>query len=129
MSRAQVTITMECAQDDRGDRPDDNDEDFWPSKDPDAADYVFSENYETQMELAQERMNAWRNGEWEYIGVRAVADIKVPYGRDWITTRIKSPGLWGIESDAGADYLAEVFEEEKATLFEMLASLKEFELA
>lgn len=93
------------------------------------ADYVFSENYETQMELAQERMNAWRNGEWEYIGVRAVADIKVPYGRDWITTRIKSPGLWGIESDAGADYLAEVFEEEKATLFEMLASLKEFERA
>lgn len=42
--------------------------------------------------------------------------------------QIKSPGIWGIESDAGADYIAEVFAEEKATLLEMLESLKDYEV-
>lgn len=128
MTKARITITMECAQDDSSDRPDERDDGFWPSNDPDAAGYVFPENYEDQMHLAQERMAAWTRGDWEYIGVRAVAKIEVPNGRDWIVTRIKSPGLWGIESDAGEDYLAEVFEDEKATLLEMLESLKEYEV-
>lgn len=128
MTKAQITITMECVPDDSNDKPDERDDGFWPSKDPNAAGWVLPENFDSEMEKAQKRMRDWEHGYWQFIGVRAVASIKVPYGRDWIVTRIKSPGLWGIESDAGEDYLAEVFAEEKATLLEMLESLKEYEV-
>jgi hypothetical protein len=36
--------------------------------------------------------------------------------------------VWGIEDDSVRDYLAEVFEAEKAILLELFASLREFEL-
>jgi hypothetical protein len=46
------------------------------------------------------RLKAWRNDEWHFIGIRAKATIKIPYGANpecWITSEIFSPGLWGIE--------------------------------
>ena len=63
-----------------------------------------------------------------YVGVIARASLKIPYGADWITSSIDSPGLWGIEADASEDYLEEVFQEERATLLDMLESLKAFEV-
>ena len=74
---------------------------------------------------------AWHDtgaGDFGFCGIRAVAEIRIPYGNDWIVTTLKSPGLWGIADDSDPDYLAEVFEQEKAILLEMLASLRDFEL-
>jgi hypothetical protein len=66
--------------DDSVDRPDERDEGFWPSKDPRAAGYVNPEDYEAAHEAALERMRAWEDGEWEYVGNIARALIHVPIG-------------------------------------------------
>lgn len=76
----------------------------------------------------EERLAAYKAGEFGFVGVRAVATVKVPYGHDWIVTTIKSPGLWGIESDSAESYLQEVFATERAILLDMLQSLKDWQL-
>lgn len=130
MAKAQITITIEIVPDDNQERPDENDEGFWPSKDPDAAGYVDPDKFDDEWAKAQARMDAWERGDWYYVGVRAKAEIKVPHGRDhWILSTMRSPGIWGIESDSGADYMAEVFGDENVTLLEMLDSLREYEIA
>jgi hypothetical protein len=128
-TRAQVvTIQWERleARDDCNDKPDDRDEGFWPSTDPKAAGYVGPENVERFEELyaaAMERMTAWNEGDWYYIGIVARAHVSIPIGGgSFRTLTLDSAGCWGIESDAG-DYLDEVFEEEKAELLRQLAVL------
>lgn len=71
----------------------------------------------------EERRAEYEAGDFGFIGIQAQAEIHVPHGAGYITETITSPGLWGIESDSGAQYLAEVYEEERAVLFEMLAEL------
>jgi hypothetical protein len=46
----------------------------------------------------------------------------------FITAELRSPGLWGIESDAGDKYFEQVFQDEREILIDMLASLKTFEM-
>lgn len=75
-----------------------------------------------------ERLALYRKGCWHYVGVMAKAEIRIPYGKDFILTEITSPGLWGIESDSGDEYFNSVLKEEKRTLLDMLESLKTFEL-
>ncbi len=75
-----------------------------------------------------DRLAEYRAGDFSFVGVRATALIRVPYGKDFIETRISSPGLWGIESDSGQAYFDEVFQEERKTLLEMLESMHEFEV-
>ena len=60
---------------------------------------------------------------WHMVGVQAVAEIMIPHGDDVrITQTITSPGIWNVESDAG-EHLEEIFEDEKAVLFDMLKTL------
>lgn len=68
-------------------------------------DYARAENY--------------NRGEWSMIGVRAVAEITI----NGISQRIKSPGLWGVESDSDQEYLNEIGREELSQLRDMLAEL------
>lgn len=72
-----------------------------------------------------DRRAAFRRGEFAFVGVRAEVEILIPgHGGDYgIAHHIRSPGLWGIESDAGDDYLGEVFDEECAELEHMLTAL------
>ncbi len=92
-------------------------------------DYLFQDpNYRRQDEA---RLAAWRNDEWHFLGIRARATIRIPYGINpdcWITSEVLSPGLWGIESDSGDPYFEEVYREERAVLIAMLASLKSFDI-
>lgn len=69
------------------------------------------------------RLEQFRQGEFDYIGVRAAVELPIPYGKDRIITRIESPGLWGIESDSGEDYFDSVFQEESTILADMLVEL------
>lgn len=120
-----IRWTMETPRDDSSDRPDERDDGFWPSQDPEACGYVAPEDFTSEMEKATARMAAWEADEWEYVGVVAVAELLIPIGgNSFRIMRIKSGGLWGIESDAG-DYLREVFEEEKASLLAELKTLGE----
>jgi hypothetical protein len=95
----------------------------------DPCDYLFQDpDYREQ---DQARLDAWRNDEWHFVGIRARATVRIPYGINpdcWITSELLSPGLWGIESDSGARYFQDVYREERAILVAMLASLKSFEI-
>ena len=73
----------------------------------------------TNAELDYEQMCALNNGRFEFIGVRACADITIGDTRQ----PIYSGGLWGIESDSEASYLKEVESEELASLRETLYEL------
>lgn len=69
-----------------------------------------------------ERKRAYEAGEWHMIGVRAVA--KTLYVDDDGTgvqgPDIESAGIWGVESDAGEEYLDSLYHDELLQLREML---------
>jgi hypothetical protein len=93
-------------------------------------DYLFQDPQYRQDDEA--RLAAWRNDDWHFVVVRAKATLKFPCGANpdcWITSKLFSPGLWGIESDSGDAYFQEVYQEERAILIDMLASLKTYELS
>lgn len=71
-----------------------------------------------------ERMESLNRGAWCFIGIRASVEVNIPlHGSYAVRQTFHSPGLWGIESDSGKEYLREVFEEESNTLAQMLESL------
>ena len=68
---------------------------------------------------------------WYYMGVRAQAKVTIPSGiKDgWMAEIIiKSPGLWGIESDCGDDYLKEIYQDEVDNLKIMIENLQKGEV-
>ncbi len=67
------------------------------------------------------RMESLCNGDFHFIGIRAEAEIQTSDdGRHWLCNTISSGGLWGIESDSGDDYFAEVERDELAALRDAL---------
>ena len=94
--------------------------DIVPDELPDAS-YLEQEGWE-------DRLEAYQAGEFGFVGIQAVAKIRIPYGKDWILNEVRSPGLWGIEDDSGEDYFESVYEEELNVLRDMLKSLKEIKV-
>ena len=74
-----------------------------------------------------ERLAAYYKGEWHFIGIRAVATIKVAHVCSTTSYQIKSAGLWGIESDSGEGYLNEVYQEECEQLRADIEAMKQAE--
>jgi hypothetical protein len=92
-------------------------------------DYLFQDPAYREQDEA--RLQAWRNDEWYFVGIRARATIKIPYGGNpecWITAELLSPGLWGIESDSGEEYFEQVYRDERDILLGMLDNLKSCEI-
>ncbi len=56
----------------------------------------------------EDRLKAYRNDEFSFIGIRA----KAVYSVRGVLQTVYSGGLYGIESDSGNDYLKEVAQEE-----------------
>lgn len=98
----------------------------------DSADVSYIGNIATTLEenLADEaRLQSYYHGDWHMIGVRATAEISIPYGEiSWTIAHISSPGVWGIESDSSEEYLKAIYAEETAILLSMLDSIKDYEL-
>jgi hypothetical protein len=71
----------------------------------------------------QARLDAYQAGEWHFIGIQAQAAIWIV--RQGVGTRytLTSPGLWAIESDSDADYLASIYADERAMLLEDITSM------
>ena len=87
-------------------------------------DYLFQDPPYREQDEA--RLKAWCNDEWHFVGVRAKATIRLPYGINpdcWITSELLSPGLWSVESDSGERYFEEVYREERGILAGILDSL------
>lgn len=91
--------------------------DLIPDEDPETS-YLEQEGFE-------DRLRQYRDGQFHFIGVRASVDLTIPMGTDGggICHTVKSPGLWSIETDSADDYIAEVGDEEKATLTDMLRTM------
>lgn len=70
------------------------------------------------------RLDAYRRDEWRMIGIRAKATIWIDRPGYRTNYTLESPGLWGIESDSGEAYFAEVFADECATLRADIEALK-----
>lgn len=68
------------------------------------------------------RMQAYNRGVWCFMGIRAEAEVMPNTHSDgngkWhgVWHKITSGGLWGIESDSDAEYIAEVEQQELASL-------------
>lgn len=65
------------------------------------------------------RMEALSQGDWCFLGIDAIAHIRIGD----LSQEITSGGLWGIESDSGDDYLQEVAKEQLEELREQLSAL------
>lgn len=122
-----ISWTRLLIPDEHADAPDDSDDGFWPSQDPDAAGYIGpnpERSFEEQQEAAEARMEAWRAGDWGFVGIVARAVVHIPQGgQSFRVLTLDSAGLWGVESDAGEAYLAEVYAEQKADLMAELKTL------
>jgi hypothetical protein len=71
-----------------------------------------------------DRMEAAQRGAWCSIGVRAEAEIQTSDdGQNWLSNSVSSGGLWGIESDSGDEYFAEIERDELSALRDTLAEL------
>lgn len=120
-----VSIRFEkvLKRDDSAGRPDEMQDGFWPSKDPNAAGYVEPGKFASEMRKAKARMTCWNNDGWHYVGVICRAHVEVPIGGTSFTMyTIDSAGLWGIESDSGK-YLDSVYEDEKSQLLDQLKAM------
>jgi len=71
----------------------------------------------------EDRLAQYRNGDFGYVGVYLETKVRIHYGLDFITTRVRTPGLWSIESDSGEDYFLSVADDEYWTLAQMLREL------
>lgn len=76
-----------------------------------------------------DRMEAYNRSDWHMVGVRASARIAINPGRPASQTQytvledITTPGVWGVESDGGDDYLEELGGEELESLKDLLGEL------
>lgn len=86
-----IRFEARIERDDISDRPDERDDGFWPSKDPNAAGYVDPAKYKSAMARAKQVMAAWENDEWWYVGVVISAHV----GEVCLDNHLGS--LWGIE--------------------------------
>jgi hypothetical protein len=66
----------------------------------------------------EERRQAYENGDFSFVGVRAEAEVVV----EGVIQTITSGGLWGIESDSG-EYVKDVALEEYDNLREILKAI------
>ena len=66
-----------------------------------------------------ERMESLNRGDWCFLGLSAESEIVLGN----VCQTITSGGLWGIESDSGSDYFAEIEQEQLAELREQLHAI------
>ena len=79
--------------------------------DPDTS-YLEQEEFE-------ERLAAFNRGEFSFVGVRAEAEVVI----EGTVQTLTSPGLWGIESDSGEEYIEQVSGEEYHALRDVLLAV------
>ena len=72
----------------------------------------------------EERLNAYKRGEWEMICIKAVATVHIPIFDNAIRVHtIDSGGLWGVESDNDESYLQEIEKDQINEVKEILRIL------
>lgn len=85
-------------------------------------DWLFQDHAEGP--AYQARLAAYRAGEWSFVGIRAIALCQVVKNGVGTFINLESPGLWGVESDAGEPYFNEIYRDEVNTLKDMIESMR-----
>ena len=67
----------------------------------------------------KDRLDAYNRGEFDFVGVRAEAEVVV----ESIVQTLTSGGLWGVESDSGEEYLVGIAVEEYVQLRKVLKTI------
>ena len=75
--------------------------------------------YAEYRDVDYKRAEAFNNSEWSFVGVQAVATIET----NGLRNRLTSGGLWQVESDSDAAYLAEIGAEQVDELRDVLLEL------
>jgi hypothetical protein len=116
---APQTVTVEFL---RGETPETDADLSWLQQDyADVADAGEREKY-----LAQDaaRRQGYNNGDWYTRGLFVIARISVPIGgNSFAMYELRSPGLWGVESDCGTEYENEVWTDEENSLRRALKAM------
>ena len=106
------TVTARVVRDDSPDAPDQRQDGFWPTLDPQDTGYIGAGKTDADLEQAMAKakavMDAWEADEWFYCG------IVVRVSRAGITLDDHAASLWGIEAnypDSDNAYLTEVARE------------------
>lgn len=89
------TLTARLYRDDCSDAPDERQDGFWPSLDPNDAGYIGPKSQRTlerHKAKAVEAMPAWRADEWFYCGVAVTVECE-----DVQLTAQYANAIWGIE--------------------------------
>ena len=69
------------------------------------------------------KVDEYHRGHGHMLGIGAKVDLKIRNGDYFILQTIRSPMLWGIESDSDEDYFDEIYQEECQTLEQMLTEM------
>jgi|HubBroStandDraft_1064217.scaffolds.fasta_scaffold53842_3 hypothetical protein len=92
---------------------------FVVADDPESSpeDYLFQDpDYREQ---DQERLDAWKNGDWRMVGVYAEVEVVVA----GTTQTIRTPGVWAVESDSDRSHFKDLGEQEHGELVAILAEM------
>ncbi len=90
-----IRLVATIYRDDSGEAPDERDEGFWPSLDPQSCGYIGPRSKATlarHTARAQSVMDAWKNDEWFYCGVAVQAWLN-----DTPLTHKYGAALWGVD--------------------------------
>ena len=90
------------------------------TKDGKPSDGLTSEDIRKYVRQDYERMEILNRGDWCYVGIRAEAEVQLTGN---LIQRIRSGGLWGIESDSDRSYFDEIQKDELANLKTELLAL------
>jgi hypothetical protein len=119
----------ECDCDERGDMERNQYRYFNPSfnyvtKTDEPADGLTSEEVRKYVRQDYERMESLNAGNWCFVGIRAEAEIGLPRSGDsYLTQKLSSGGLWGIESDSENSHFESVEKDELADLRQVLKEM------
>ena len=88
-----------------------------PDPCPDTS-YLEQEGFEDRLRQAE-------NGVFGFMGVMATCTLMIGIGQSdhVILHRLKSPGIWGVETDSDPSHVQELFENERAILLAMLDAM------
>ena len=95
-----ITYRARIERDDVSDKPDERQDGFWPSLNPDSDGFIGSKSPRTlarHMARARAVMAAWEADEWFYCGVVVAAFIVDDEGDETALTDGYGAALWGVE--------------------------------
>ena len=67
----------------------------------------------------EDRLKAYQDGEFQFVGVVVEAEVEI----ESTVQYLRSPGLWGIESDSDKDYILSVCSDEYEELRKVLKTV------